>query len=98
MTWLSVCLLYASVKKMRPAASPGMFKPLTGGEADERMKEKYGGLDKQTEIKSEKLSASLFSHKKKSPLTGSQKEKNSQGKERKKGTYMKKCITWRSCS
>ena len=57
-----------------------MFKPLTGGEADERLKEKYGGL----EIKSEKLSATLFSNKK-SPLIASQKERNSQGKERKKG-------------
>ena len=85
-TWLLVCLLYASVKKTRPAASPGMFKPLTGVEADERMKEKYGALDKQTEIKSEKLSTTLFSHKRKSPLTESQKEKNSQGKERRKGT------------
>ena len=80
--------LYISVKKSRPAASPGMFKPLSGGEADERMKEKYGGLDEQTEIKSEKLSAELFSKKKKSPMTGSQKASSSQGKERKKGTWI----------
>ena len=71
-------------RKTRPAETSGLFKPLTGGEADDRLNEKYGSLEKQTIIKSEKLSASIFSNKK-SPASTSSKGSNSQGREKKKG-------------
>lgn len=77
-------MFFDVARKQGKAGSAGMFKPLTGEEADERLKEKYHELDKQSEIKSERLSAALFS-KKKSPLTVCQKEKNSQGNDRRKG-------------
>ena len=67
--------------------SPGLFKPLSGAEADNRLNEKYGSLEEQTVIKSEALSAAMFSGKK-SAACGSNKKNSSQKTERKKGGFM----------